>query len=160
VRVPAWADALVLDVRVSPRLWPRFTDFALSVWDAAGRLVAQQPLNYAVGRHQVAVDSLDGALLEVELFPAFALPHDTSTWDASVGMSFVAASPLATEPPQTLTADPDRPVAVLLPALSPAVPLPDGFAPLVEATARPDHGAPATRRGPLPGGAHGPGATR
>jgi len=160
VRIPDWARDLVLDVRVPPRLWPRFTDFALSVWDSAGRLVAQQPLNYAVGRHQIAVDSLGGALVEVELFPAFALPNDTATWEASVGLSFVAAAPLATEPLQKITAEPDRPAAVLLPALSPAVVLPEGFAPLVEATARPEEGAPAGRRGPLPGGAPGPGATR
>ena len=160
VRIPDWARDLVLDVRVPPRLWPRFTDFALSVWDSAGRLVAQQPLNYAVGRHQIAVDSLGGALVEVELFPAFALPNDTATWEASVGLSFVAAAPLATEPLQKITAEPDRPAAVLLPALSPAVVLPEGFAPLVEATARPEEGAPASRRGPLPGGAPGPGATR
>jgi hypothetical protein len=160
VRVPAWASTLVLDVAVSPGAWPRFTDFALSVWDSAGRMVSQQPLNYAAGRHEVAVDSLGGALVEVELFPAFALVRDTTTWVATVGLSFVAAASLGPESAGSLTAGPGEGASLAVPPFPAGVALPDGFAPLVEATARPDEGAPATRRGRVPARPHAPAGTR
>jgi hypothetical protein len=157
VRVPAWARELVLDVTLPERIWTRFTDFALSIWDSAGRLVAQQPLNYAVTRHQIAVDSLRNARLEVELFPAFALAGDTTRWRASVRVSFVADRALGPEASRSLRPEPDRPAALPLPALG-AVALPEGFAPLIEATAQPEDGVPATRRGSVPGA--GPASTR
>jgi hypothetical protein len=151
---------LVLDIHLPERVWTRFTDFAISAWDSTGRLVAQHPLNYAVGRQEVAVDSLRGAPLEIELFPAFALPNDTTTWEASVRLSFVADRPLGAEPPQSLRPEPDQPAVIALPAPDTTVAWPEGFTPLIEATAQCEDGPPAARRGPLPAAGTAPGATR
>lgn len=160
VRVPPWAGELIVDVRLPERAWTRFTDLALSVWDSAGRLLGKQPLNYAVSRYELPVDSLREVAIEVELFPAFALADDTTTWDATVGLSFLTAEPLGAEASEALTADPDRAAALTLPSWPPGLALPDGFTPLIEATAQPDAGAPAARRGPVPGALPAPGATR
>jgi subtilisin family serine protease len=160
VRVPPWATALVVDVRLPERVWTRVTDFALSAWDSAGRLVMQQPLNYAVGRHQIPVDSVPDQRLEIELFPAFALPDDTTAWEASVRLSFVAANPLDADPPRAVRPGPDHPAVITLPPLGAAVPMPDGFSPLLEATAQPEEGAPSARRGSISSATGVPGATR
>jgi hypothetical protein len=146
VRVPSWASEMVLDVELAESVWTRFTDFALSTWDSAGRLVAQQPLNYAVSRQHVTVDSIRNAPLVVELFPAFALPGDSTTWAASVRVSFVARHAFQ-ETAQTLRPGPDQPAAIPLPV--PALDLPDGFFPLLETTAQTEDGI-ASRRGRLP----------
>lgn len=159
VRVPAWAETLELDVRVPEALWPRLTDFALSVWDSAGRLVAQHPLNYALARERVAVDTLRGRALEVELLPSFAVPGEAPDWEATVQLSFLTAAPLALETVRALTVMPGAPSAVPLPALPDAVLFPVGFDALLEVTATPGAGAPATRRLTLAVDAH-PGATR
>jgi subtilisin family serine protease len=158
-RVPSWARELVVDVALPEKLWTRVTDFALSVWDSTGALIGEQPLNYAVTRHSVTVDTLAGALLEVELFPAFALKADTSTWSASVELSFLATEPLAAEEPRKVAVESGKPAVLTTPGVPPGVSLPDGFVPLLETTARPDEGAATARRGPVSAAAGNP-ATR
>jgi hypothetical protein len=158
-RVPGWARELVVDVALPEQLWTRVTDFALTVWDSTGALIGEQPLNYAVGRHSFTVDTLAGAQLEVELFPAFALKGDTSTWSASVDLSFLAAEPLAADPTRKVSVESGKPAVLPAPAMPAGLSLPDGFAPLLETTARPEEGAAASRRGAVSAGAGSP-ATR
>jgi hypothetical protein len=157
VTVPAWANELVLDVQLPERVWTRLTDFALAVWDATGRLVAQHPLNYALSRNTVSVTGARGQVLDVELVPAFALPGDDSAWDATLGLAFLAGEPLAIDRVPELRIPHDRPAFIPVPTLGPTVIVPEGFVPLVEVTARTSGASPAARRDPA--GPPTPGAT-
>lgn len=138
VRVPAWAARAEIDVRMPPEQWDEFTDFGVTVFDSMGQQVSQGPLNYAFGRQGFDVpDSPAGRerALTVELFPCYALPARARAWRATVRVRFLlpAARPFGDE----------RDVAVVaggrarLPAgAAPALELPEGFRPLVEARAR------------------------
>ncbi len=153
-----WAADLEIDVEVTRAVWPRLTDFAVSLWDPDGRLVSEKPLNYATGRYRLSADSLPATPLDLELVPAFALAGDTTRWTASVRI--------------TSLTDPDAPPAmahrVTLPAESEVVvpwmftmpaPPAGGLRPVIEVRVTPT-GAPATvRRLVLPRDPRTPGGT-
>ncbi|MEZ4411808.1 MAG: S8 family serine peptidase [Gemmatimonadales bacterium] len=134
--VPAWARELVIDA-VMPKLdWPRFTDFAFTLYDRAGRIVAEEPLNFADVRLRLEVpDSLAGETLTLRLTPAFADSTDTGVWNLKVRIRLFAseAAPLdvaSDEEHRTVFLEPGAKAAVrFLMATSPW-PLPDGFFPL------------------------------
>ena len=93
---PAWAKGVVVDVTMDPAQWERFTDFGLSVFDAAGRIVAKEPLNYALGRLSTTLpEKHDDLPLEVRLFPGFAVPGAAEAWKARVVIRLYAGDPLA-----------------------------------------------------------------
>jgi hypothetical protein len=48
--VPRWATRLAVDLTMSREQWARFTDFGLTLYDAAGIRMENAPLNYAFGR--------------------------------------------------------------------------------------------------------------
>ncbi|MGE5232065.1 MAG: S8 family serine peptidase [Deltaproteobacteria bacterium] len=108
---PAWAKGVVVDLTMDPAQWERFTDFGLSVFDAAGRIVAKEPLNYALGRLSTTLPETHGDLpLEVRLFPGFADPAVAGAWKAEVVIRLYASDPLA------LSAGADRTAEVSLAA--------------------------------------------
>jgi tripeptidyl-peptidase-2 len=108
---PAWAKGLVVDLAMDPAQWERFTDFGLSIFDAAGRIVAKEPLNYALGRLSTTLPEKHGDLpLEVRLFPGFADPAVAGVWKAKVVIRLYASDPLA------LSAGADRTTEVSLAA--------------------------------------------
>jgi hypothetical protein len=93
---PAWVKGVVVDLTMDPAQWERFTDFGLSVFDAAGRIVAKEPLNYALGRLSTTLaDKHDDLPLEVRLFPGFAEPGAAEAWKAKVVIRLYASDPLA-----------------------------------------------------------------
>lgn len=130
---PAWTKGVVVDLTMDPAQWERFTDFGLSLFDAAGRIVAKEPLNYALGRLSTTLPEKHGDLpLEVRLFPAFAEPGSAEAWKASVVVRLYASDPLAlstgTERTGELALAPDaaKTVRFALPD-APPWPLPSGF---------------------------------
>jgi subtilisin family serine protease len=103
LRVPHWARTIRIEVAFAGDLWSRVTDVGVSVWDTNGYLVAEGPLNYAVGRQQVSVDPAAQPVVDLEIMPGFARPDATAVWEADVTVVFVPApdtklAPLATLP--------------------------------------------------------------
>jgi subtilisin family serine protease len=153
VRVPEWAHTMVVDVTVPQDIWHGLTDLGVTVFDSLGGRIADNPLNYAVSRHAIEIDSLQaGTVLDVELFPAFDRAVPLRSWRAAVRMSFLTERhPLATLADSSTSA-----VVWLIPAerakvsfRAPAqwVDIPREFEPLLAVTARPDGGAVAIRHG-------------
>lgn len=100
--VPHWARTVRIEVAFPRALWPEVTDVGVSVWDTAGHLVAEGPLNYAVGRQQVVVDPLTQPALDLEIMPGFARPDADAVWEAEVTVSFMPAPESSLAPPTTL----------------------------------------------------------
>jgi hypothetical protein len=97
IAVPSWAGTLQLDVRFPAAVWPRITDVGLAVWDTAGFLIAEAPLNYATTRQRVTLAPAEARPVEIEVMPAFALPGDTTSWTAEITAVFLpGGTPAAT----------------------------------------------------------------
>jgi hypothetical protein len=150
LRMPDWAVQLMVDVRLDSAVWPHITDFAVSLWDSTGALVAEMPLDHRAGRHYVGVDSLTTRALALELLPAFALPDDSTRWSATVTVAFLAAQPSGLIETR-LDIPPATPVPVVW--RMPAGTGPEGFDPFVEVTARPADGPTTVCRVIVPPGA-------
>ncbi len=136
--VPPWATDLVIDVRLDPELWSRVTDFGVTLFDTAGRLLIEEPLNYPAGRHRIAIDSLGADTFEIELLPAFASQPTDGGWMVEVDVTYLAETPLL-----SLTLGAGNMISIpaggsiTLPIVIPGslIPLPEGFHPLLEVTA-------------------------
>ena len=97
--IPSWATAVVIDVAMDRAQWGRFTDFGLTLFDADGRQLGKDPLEYAFGR--LSVDVAKGQTdrpATVALFPGFADPADTAQWSASISMRLYADTMAAVSP--------------------------------------------------------------
>ncbi len=152
VTVPPWAGTLAVDVEVDASLWHRVTDFGVTVFDDAGSLVGEGPLNYAFGRLTLELDSARaGARLDIELFPGFA--HLTPEgWDARMRVRFLTREPvslhaLGASGQLTIRLAPDETTGVQFEPVRDALTIPDGYRPLVEVEAATADGATAVRRG-------------
>jgi tripeptidyl-peptidase-2 len=155
--VPDWADQIMLDVRLGPAVWSRLTDFAVSLWDTAGHLLAESPLDHTEGRQYLRLAALATRDLTVELIPAFALAGDSTPWNATVTIALLQAAPPSTP---TLTATVPPGGTAHLPWSLPAPPpAPDGFAPYVAVSARGGARPPAVLRVMLPAGVERLGGT-
>jgi hypothetical protein len=134
--VPAWARELVIDAAMPKVDWPRFTDFAFTLYDAAGKIVAEEPLNFADVRLRLEIpDSLAGETLTLRLTPAFADSTDTGVWNLKVRIRLFAseAAPLdvaSDEEHRTVFLEPGARAAVRFLMTDSPWPLPDGFFPL------------------------------
>ncbi|MGH9258653.1 MAG: hypothetical protein ACRD08_01965, partial [Acidimicrobiales bacterium] len=140
VRVPTWADAAEVEVRLPPERWGEFTDFGVTVFDSTGQQVSQAPMNYAVGRQRFAVTpALAGRPLTIELFPAYARVEARAPWPAEVHVRFLASAPRILVPPEpglVVAGGRSRLTFGALPMLE----APPGFGPLVELRVRPARG--------------------
>jgi subtilisin family serine protease len=140
---PPAVNGVVVDVMMDRAQWGRFTDFGLSLFDSAGRLLGKQPLNYAFGRLQVELPANHGEMpLSVGLFPGFADSTGDQSWSAELsirlyGDSATAVAPVAGSSP-TLTIAPGKSGSVSFP--QPVIPwrLSEGFFPLGVLVARID----------------------
>jgi len=107
VMLPAWTGTLEVDVSMPPAQWNRFTDFGVTLLDSAGRIVADQALNYSIGRLRFTRERDDsggtpgatGEPLTLALLPALADAADSLPWEATLDFRFYAGSavPLAPE---------------------------------------------------------------
>jgi len=145
LEAPPWAAEVVIELRIDDALWRRFTDFGVTLWDADGALVGQNPLSYAVGRQMFSLDGLLNRSLELELSPAFAEPDPVGGWFAEVRITFLAREALGrVVAPVTIEPGAGRAVAGGLPELFPE--LPDGFGYLVQTSVMVDGATAAQRR--------------
>ena len=153
VDVPAWAHELVVDVSLDADLWSRITDFGVTLFDDAGRPIADGPLNHAFGRLTFPLDSTRvGRRLSIELLPAFTTAEAHPAWYAQVTVTLKARETL----PLTWL-NPGEPALWLEPGASAGLqftPAPaeavhlEGYQPLVRVTAEADSGPPSVRTGP------------
>jgi hypothetical protein len=146
---------MVVDLEVTQDFWHEITDFGVTVFDSGGRRISDGPVDYAVGRQVVEIDSsLVGELLEVELLPAFARADASMDWSAYAKVSFLTDEPVALPQEVPASADgvpivPSGSVLVAFTRPSAELPQPDGFLPLIEIEAKPHDGVPALRRAPV-----------
>lgn len=132
VRVPDWAARAVVDVAMPREQWDDFTDFGVTDFDSTGQQVGQGALNYALGRHTVAIPAtLRGHPMTVELFPAFARDDGAHPWRATVRVRFLLGTPRSSGDGAEMSVVPGGRTTLSL-GRRPDLALPDGFAPLVE----------------------------
>jgi subtilisin family serine protease len=94
--LPSWATAVVVDVAMDRAQWGRFTDFGLTLFDAGGRQLGKDPLEYAFGRLSINVAKGQADRpVAVTLFPGFADPADTAQWSATVSVRLYADTMVA-----------------------------------------------------------------
>ncbi len=132
VSIPAWVKSVTVDVAMDPAQWARFTDFGVTLFDAAGRQIAQEPMNYALGRLSADLPADHGAIeAELGLFPGLADPAGDQSWRATVSVRLYADSAVhAMEPAAPAAIAPGRQSTIRL--TSPSLPwaAAPGFAPL------------------------------
>lgn len=134
--VPTWAREVVVDGAMPREAWSRFTDFAFSLYDDQGRIVAQQPMNYATVRLRTELpESLAGRQLTLRLVPALADTLDTAAWTMDLSVRLYAAEPealdaAAGDASRELQLAPGARAAVRFTLPASPWPLPDGFFPL------------------------------
>jgi hypothetical protein len=132
--IPGWATGLEVDVAMDREQWGRFTDFGLTVLDSVGRQLAQNPLQYALGRlSTILPEGLGGTRAAVTLFPGFADASDDRPWSATVTVRLYADSAVAVAPAAGAGEVMLRPGARATARFRlgpPPWPLPSGFAPL------------------------------
>ncbi|MGE5092108.1 MAG: S8 family serine peptidase [Bacillota bacterium] len=139
---PAWARGVVIETTMDRTQWGRFTDFGVTLFDSAGRQLGTEPLNYALGRLQVAFTAGHADMpVEIGMFPGFA-----DTTDAARGWTVKTSIRLYADSARTLAAaSGEVPVTLRLPARGSADarfvlpadlwPLGDGFFPLAAVVA-------------------------
>jgi len=141
--VPHWARTLSVEVSFPRDLWPQVTDVGVSVWDTSGFLVAEGPLNHAVGRQHVTVDPVTQPVLDLEVMPGFALPDADGVWEAAVTVTFLPAPDTKLGPPTTVPLDLGPGAGTVLPWTADAASwLPAGLEVLAEVRVSAD-GVPA-----------------
>jgi hypothetical protein len=132
---PAWARAVVVDATMPRDQWGRFTDFGVSVLDADGRIMAKKPLNYAIGRLELALPEQHGDLpLRVHLLPGLAEPGSTEPWVLATTIRLYGDSGVSltagVEPSHRLRIAPGETLSARFERVHTAWPLPAGFDPL------------------------------
>lgn len=88
--LPAWVTRVVVDVVMPRAQWSRFTDFGVTLFDAEGRQLGKEPMNYP--RVRLSVRELPpaapGRTITLGLFPGLADADDTRGWSAEVVVRF------------------------------------------------------------------------
>ena len=136
---PAWARELVIDADMPREMWPRFTDFAVALYDQSGRIVANEPMNYADVRLRTELtESLAGQTLTLRLVPAFGDTTATGLWALNVRIRLYADSlvPLdvsAGEETRNVRLTAGAHGAVRFQMAAPPWRMPEGFFPLAQA---------------------------
>ena len=140
--VPSWARGVIIETTMERGQWERFTDFGVTLFDSAGAQLGTEPLNYSIGRLQVAFPPGHVALpVRVGMFPAFVDSADAArSWSVRTSIRLYADSGVTLKPEQG-----DPPVAVTLPRRGtatirfalpvPPLPMGDGFFPLAAVVA-------------------------
>jgi hypothetical protein len=147
VRPPAWTTRMVVDVELSRELWNSITDFGVTVFDSTGQQIGQGPMNHALARQIVRIDSLRrGRRLDIELYPAFAHLRAPDTWQARVRVAYVTDRAVRVEGVAAVTVPAASEATITLPAAPPGLAAPDGFSPLLRLTAEPPDGPPSVRQ--------------
>ena len=143
---PQWARRVHLEIRVPPETWRTLTDFGVTLYDSEGRKLGDGPLNYAMRRMEMELDSTtEGGVLEVELMPAFAHLTPLARWTAAVRVTFAGGGAAGADSGSVVMLSPGERREVKLNA-RPAYSIPDGYRMLVEVAATDGAGLSAVRR--------------
>lgn len=133
-QIPDWAVHATVDVQMDRAEWPTFTDFGVTLLGDDGRQLGKAPLNYAFGRMHADLPRRgeggpSGA--EVALFPGFADVGGNQPWTATVSIRLYADSAhVSRMAGKSVTVDPGKSAAVVIPFLEPQLKLGEGFVPL------------------------------
>ncbi|HQR17040.1 MAG TPA: S8 family serine peptidase [Gemmatimonadales bacterium] len=136
---PAWARELVIDADMPREMWSRFTDFAVALYDQSGRIVANEPMNYADVRLRTELTgALAGQTLTLRLVPAFGDTTAAGVWKLNVRIRLYADSPVpldvsAGEDTRSVHLTPGAHGAVRFQLAAPPWPMPEAFFPLAQA---------------------------
>jgi subtilisin family serine protease len=151
--IPTWARQLVVDVAMSESEWSRFTDFGVTLWHRDGRLLAEEPLNYAFGRLRIDLPpEVSGDTLRLALTPAAAVDERPTPWRVEVSARFLPEQPSAIDrggaPFSTVMPGSVRRAAFAVSGWP--LPIPVGLAPLVTLIAVERDNDMWTREVPMP----------
>lgn len=131
LRIPQWARRAVIDVTMPVEEWPRFTDFGVSLMDAAGQIIGSEPMNYHTARLSTDLDAGPDRDGELVLLPGWANPGSTDRWEVAVAIRFYAEEPVLLEEGAggaELTVASAATITRLVRLVPPAWVLPDAFA--------------------------------
>jgi hypothetical protein len=81
---------IVVDVEMPRAQWSRFTDFGVTLFDAEGRQLGKDPMNYPGVRLEVAElpEPTASRTVVLGLFPGMADPADAGPWTATATIRF------------------------------------------------------------------------
>jgi subtilisin family serine protease len=148
---PSWAAGLVLDVHVADDVWPRLTDFGVTVLDGDGGVLSAGPMSYAHKRGVVSFDSSGARPRVIELAPSFAHMDPRGEWSATVAITYIPAAPVPMPFDSLGTLDYLVPVgrdgATVRSRLPELPPVAEGFSHVVEIRATDPQGRMARWRG-------------
>ena len=148
--LPDWAVHAAIDVSMDAPQWPRFTDFGVTLSDAAGRQLGKSPLNYATGTLQVDLPPDGSGPAVLALLPGFADAMADQRWTADISIRLYTDSAHVTGiPGAPLTVEPGQTAVQSLPLGEQVLPLGDGFFPLGIVVV-PEEDRTWTREIPLP----------
>jgi hypothetical protein len=98
--VPAWSREISVDVAMDREGWPRFTDFGVTLYDSAGRILSNEPLNYADARLETDLATAQaGQPLSLLLTPGLADSTDRGPWNVRLRIRAYADTAMALESP-------------------------------------------------------------
>ena len=93
--VPAWAAKVVVEAAGERAQWNRFTDLGLTLFDADGRQLGKEPLNYPFARLEVELPATHGPMAtDLVLFPGLA-DSTGADWSLSLAVRYIAAAPVS-----------------------------------------------------------------
>jgi tripeptidyl-peptidase-2 len=130
--LPAWAVRASVDLTMDRELWPRFTDFGMTIADSSGHRLQKEPLNYAFGRMNLERPPGSAALpVQLILSPGLADPAPDQAWTARLSIRLYADSTAAVAaPPASFTVAPGATADLVVPVPASSLSLGDAFYPL------------------------------
>ncbi|HET9293344.1 MAG TPA: S8 family serine peptidase [Gemmatimonadales bacterium] len=94
--LPAWSREIAVDVLMDREGWPRFTDFGVTLHDSAGRIISNEPLNYADARLETDLTTAQaGQPLSLLLTPGLADSTDRGPWNVRLRIRAYADTAMA-----------------------------------------------------------------
>lgn len=152
--IPTWVTRVEIDAQMPVSDWPRFTDFGVTLEDAAGVQIGQAPMNYAHWRLNAELPrKWMGGPVTLKLYPGWATNAPGQRWTLTAHIRLYGddAKNLALAPlgALTVTIPAGNPESVAFTPAAPSWPLPAGFVALVRWSASTAPGAPWTRESPL-----------
>ena len=152
--LPAWVRRVEIDVRMATAEWAKFTDFGVTLEDAAGMQLGQGPLNYAFGRLSADLPArFAGTTAQLRLYPAWTRPGATAGWTTMIQIRLYAdptsEATLTAKGSAALSLSAGTPESVGFTSAAAPWSLPEGFVPLIRYAAKVGDEDPWTVEAPL-----------
>jgi hypothetical protein len=152
--IPPWVKRIEIDASMSEADWPKFTDFGMTLEDAAGSQLGQGPLNYHIGRLETDLPKkFNGTKGELRLYPAWTVGGSKEHWTLTVKIRLYGDPTervaLVSTGTATVTIPPRTPESVSFDPGTSFWPIPAGFIPLLQYSATVGDAAPWMAEAPL-----------